>query len=138
MAKRWQPTEQDLEYIRIHSSHGATPSEMAEALGISTATLHRALRDGGHIRLLDAIKRGRQEASQQVANRLWEMAMNGNVVAAIFYLKARANWRDSDKDAIDFRKVKLAEDQAEALGKLASNGPQGLVIIPAKELQSGD
>ena len=66
------------------------------------------------------------------------MAIDGNVVAAIFYLKARAGWRDSDKDSIDTRKVKLAEQQAEALGKLASTGPQGLVIIPAKELHTGD
>lgn len=42
----------------------------------------------------EAIKRGQALGIEEVANALFENAKGGNVTAQIFYLKARAQWKD--------------------------------------------
>ena len=42
----------------------------------------------------EAINRGAANGIATIANKLFEAANNGNVTAQIFFLKARAGWRD--------------------------------------------
>jgi hypothetical protein len=45
-------------------------------------------------RIKEAIKKGKAEKIEKVAATLVEKALGGNIVAAIFYLKAQAGWKD--------------------------------------------
>ncbi len=82
----------DLEKIEDLAAKGLTLNEIAAALGIDVRTLYnhrKKFREVG-----EAINRGAANGIAMIANKLFEAAKNGNVTAQIFYLKARAGWRD--------------------------------------------
>jgi uncharacterized protein (DUF849 family) len=71
-----------------------TTGQLADAMGISRATFFRILeRDKKVLRLY---KKGVSEMIAQIANNLVLQAANGNVTAAIFFLKTKGGWRETD------------------------------------------
>jgi hypothetical protein len=44
--------------------------------------------------MADAIKKGRALGEAAHANNVYRAANSGNLIASIFYLKARCGWRD--------------------------------------------
>jgi AcrR family transcriptional regulator len=82
----------DLEKIEDLAAKGLTLEQIAAALNIDVRTLYnhrKKFREVG-----EAINRGAANGIAKIANKLFEAAENGNVTAQIFYLKARAGWRD--------------------------------------------
>ena len=82
----------DLEKIEDLAAKGLTLEQIAAALGIDVRTLYnhrKKFRGVG-----EAISRGAANGIATIANKLFEAANNGNVTAQIFFLKARAGWRD--------------------------------------------
>ena len=71
---------------------GLSNNQIALVLGIDRATLYRKRKAFGDFDF--AIKRGQAKAIAKVASKLYEAALAGNMVAAIFYLKAQGKWRD--------------------------------------------
>jgi hypothetical protein len=73
---------------------GATNVELSQLLEVSHATIDNWMRE--HEEFLGAIKKGRVIADAAVARSLYEQALGGSVVAAIFWLKNRrpAQWSD--------------------------------------------
>lgn len=71
---------------------GLTQEEIALSLGINEKTLRRHKAQMSI--LSDAIKRGKAEAGGQVANKLYELCMAGNVSAIIWYEKTRRQLTD--------------------------------------------
>jgi hypothetical protein len=65
---------------------GASHRDIARATGIAANTLRKHYGD--------ELKRGAAGANIAVGNRLFEAAVAGDLTAAIFFLKARAGWRD--------------------------------------------
>jgi hypothetical protein len=61
-------------------------------LGIGSSTLYKKKNE--LIEFMEAIEKGKASGIGRVANKLFDLAMEGNVTAAIFFLKARAGWRD--------------------------------------------
>ncbi len=88
--KFWVPA--DLDEVEKLASHGLTYDQIAAKLGIGSSTLYKKKRE--LIEFTEAIKKGKASGIGRVANKLFDMAMEGNVTAAIFLLKARAGWRD--------------------------------------------
>lgn len=88
--KPWMPP--DLGQIEALAAKGLTYAQIADALGIHVHTLIRKRSQFEAFR--EALKRGRAKGIAAVANKLWEMAVQGHVVAAIFYLKCRAGWHE--------------------------------------------
>lgn len=88
--KPWVPT--DLERVEKLAARGLTFDQIAAALGISRDTLYRRKRELRDFS--DALEKGRARGISEVANKLFETAMQGNITAIIFFLKCRANWRD--------------------------------------------
>ena len=85
------PDERDLKRVRTMVGMGMTQDEICAVIGVSKPTLHKYYRAD-----LDV---GAAEANAAVAQSLFKQATNAekpNVVAAIFWLKARAGWRDAD------------------------------------------
>ena len=77
--------------IEAMAGLGATLQQIAIACNVSKSTVERWRADEA-VEL--AYQRGRIQATQAVAERLFSMAMEGDVTAQIFWLKAQAGWSD--------------------------------------------
>lgn len=82
----------DIEQAEVLASRGLTMAQIAASFGLSEDTLGRRRKENDELET--AIRRGQAKGIAKVANALYEQAMKGNTAAAIFYLKARANWSD--------------------------------------------
>ena len=74
------------------AAHGMSDQEIAFSLGINPSTLCRKKRE--FEQFAQAIKAGRAKGIQKATCKLFELAMAGNPACLIFFLKARAGWRD--------------------------------------------
>lgn len=99
-----QKMEIDLAQAEELAAHGLTLEQIAVALGISTRTLYNRRRDFADF--ADAIKKGKARGVADVASKLYDLAMAGNVTAIIFYLKTRAGW--SERQIVE-QKTDLSE-----------------------------
>lgn len=82
----FKPTEQQRTQAKIMAGIGVPQKDIALILGIAENTLTTHLR-----KELDL---GMAEANAKVAQTLYQQAIGGNLGAAIFWLKARAGWRE--------------------------------------------
>lgn len=99
----------DLKEVERLAGLGLTQEQIAVSLGISARTLES--RKAESAEFAEAIKKGQASAIQEVSNALFQNARNGNVTAQIFFLKARAQWKDkhegSDEDGETAQPVKV-------------------------------
>ena len=68
---------------------------VAAAFATSTDTLRRWFEENPDLQ--EAFKRGREQERYRLHNKLYRSAMDGNVVAAMFLLKARHGYREGDQ-----------------------------------------
>jgi hypothetical protein len=81
------PTDEQRQLVKFLVAIGAKQIEIAQLIGIrSDKTLRRHFRE--------EINRGVLEANGKVAQTLLKKAIDGNVTAAIFWMKCRAHWRE--------------------------------------------
>jgi hypothetical protein len=82
-----EPTEEERRLVRAFSGFGISQEDIAKHVGIDAKTLRK------HYRY--ELDRGSIEATAKVAQSLFQMATTGkNVAAAIFWMKARAHWKE--------------------------------------------
>ena len=112
-AHAFVPTEEQRRTVRAMSGFGIPQADIATLLEIDDKTLRKHFR-----RELD---RGSIEATVKVAQTLYQMATSGqNTAAAIFWMKARAGWREkhelvlSAKPADEMSDLELMEEIARA------------------------
>ena len=87
MPPKFEPTEEQRKLVKMMSGYRVPQTDIALHLEIDPTTLRRHFR-----RELD---RGMIEANVKVAQSLFQMATTGkNVAAAIFWMKARCQWRE--------------------------------------------
>lgn len=83
----WEPTQEDRFRAETLSGYGIPHKMIALLIGVSTPTLRKHLGD--------ALELGEAKATSQVAQTLYMRATKQNDLgAAIFWLKARAGWRE--------------------------------------------
>ena len=80
------PTDEQRGMVKAFAAYGVQQDEIAKYLEIDPKTLRKYFR-----RELDT---GSIEATSKVAQSLYKAATSGNVGAAIFWMKARAGWRE--------------------------------------------
>ena len=102
--KRGKPLQKfDLELVEKLAARGLSYKQLAIALGMNIKTVkkHRTLNPA----LQEAIDRGRVKGLTEIANSLFESALNGNTTAQIFYLKKRSpdDWRDRFENRVDIK-----------------------------------
>ncbi len=85
-------TEADLEGIRDMVANGASAKYVAYQLGISEGELNVAANNS--LRVKEAIQQGLAIDEAEISNKFRELAMAGNVPAAIFYQKNKHGWLD--------------------------------------------
>jgi hypothetical protein len=80
------------ELARNYCLLGATDAQLAQFFNTSDRTI-RTWKDK-HADFAAALAHGKQMADAKVAGALYDNALGGNVVAQIFWMKNRQNWRD--------------------------------------------
>jgi hypothetical protein len=86
-----KPTPEQLAKIEKLAGLGCTLNQIAIAIDISPRTLDRWKATPEVER---AYGLGRLAASQAVAQKLYDLCMEGNTTAIIFWLKSQAGWTD--------------------------------------------
>lgn len=101
--KRYQPAEKDVRLVEAMASCGMPQDAIARVLDIDPKTLRKHFRK--------EIDSSADRANAQVGATLFRLATSGECPAAtIFWLKARAKWRE--------------------VARLEHAGPDGLGLIP--------
>ncbi len=87
--------EINLALVEKLAAQGMKLSEIAPFFGMSTEQLRKQKKIND--RLEQAIEQGKSKGIAGVSNKLMQNAMDGNIIAQIFYLKCQAGWREADK-----------------------------------------
>ena len=115
----FEPTDEQRRTVRAMAGFGVPHEDIGTLLEIDAKTLRKHFR-----RELD---RGSIEATAKVAQTLFAMATSGqNVAAAIFWMKARAGWREKHELVVSTRPV--AELSDEELAEIVQQGRDRLAI----------
>ena len=86
----FEPTEEQRRLVRALAGFGITHEDIGKQVGCEPKTLRKHFRE--------ELDRGTVEATAKVAQSLFQMATTGeNVAAAIFWMKARAGWREKSQ-----------------------------------------
>ena len=81
------PTEDSKKLVRNLAAVGTRYVDIAHKLDITDDTLRK------HYKA--ELEDGRIDANAQIANTLFQNAKSGNMTAAIFWLKTRAGWKET-------------------------------------------
>ena len=81
------PTEETRKLVRTLSAVGIRHVDIGLKLDINDETLRKHYKEELEI--------GRIDANAQIANTLFQQAKKGNMTAAIFWLKTRAGWKET-------------------------------------------
>ncbi len=132
-----QLTEEDYQQIMEWSGDGLSETQIATLLNCSISTITREKKRNEQFE--HAIKKGRYQAVQKVANKVYENAMEGKETSAIFFLKNRdpLNW--SDRQQVDHQ-INLSNVLQEANNRIIEGKSERIDIqevqFPYEELQS--
>jgi transposase len=86
-----QITPETIAKIEKLAGLGCRLEEIAIACDVSTSTLERWKQKA---EVKTAYEKGRIHAKEEIAQRLYDLALSGDVAALIFWLKAQAGWTD--------------------------------------------
>lgn len=88
MTQPHQPTDELRKLARTLSAVGITYEDIASKIEISSDTLVKYYKK--------ELSDGRIDANATVAKGLFEQAKSGNTAAAMFWLKTRAGWKETN------------------------------------------
>jgi predicted transcriptional regulator len=81
------PTEDSKKLVRNLAAMGTRYVDIAHKIDITDDTLRKHYKE--------ELEGGRIDANAQIANTLFQQAKKGNMTAAIFWLKTRAGWKET-------------------------------------------
>ena len=114
----FEPTEEQRRLVRALAGFGIVHDDIAKQVGCEPKTLRKHFRE--------ELDRGSVEATAKVAQSLFQMATTGkNVAAAIFWMKARAGWREKSQVEHEVRQrhvVSATPMTDEELMRIAARG----------------
>lgn len=84
--KKYEPTEQARHMVAKMIAFGIPMKNVADVIGVGVSSLQKHFKK--------ELESGHTEANFMVANTLFQMAMNGNTTACIFWMKTRLGWKD--------------------------------------------
>ena len=94
MTQSFDPTAEQRRTVQVLSGIGVPQEQIALILGVDPKTLRKTCRDD--------LDRGMAEANTKVAQTLFAMATRGdNTAATIFWMKARAGWREKQEVVVE-------------------------------------
>ena len=84
----YKPTQENKDTVKRLSALGCPHEDIAIRLKISSDTLVKYYKN--------ELDEGRIDANAAIAGTLFQQAKNGNTAAAIFWLKTRAKWKETN------------------------------------------
>lgn len=107
---KYNPTEHERRQVTAMSGYGMTNEQIADILGISAPTLAK--------HFSAELEKGLSHATLRITKTLFEQATDPekpNMTAMIFWLKAKAGWRDKEPAPANgyVRKEDEAKNKAE-------------------------
>ena len=90
--KKHEPTQADRDTAKRLSALGCPHEDIAKRLKISADTLVKYYQE--------ELDEGRIDANSAIAGSLFAQAKKGNTAAAIFWLKTRARWKETQVNEI--------------------------------------
>ena len=90
--KKHEPTQADRDTAKRLSALGCPHEDIAKRLKISADTLVKYYQD--------ELDEGRIDANSAIAGSLFAQAKKGNTAAAIFWLKTRARWKETQVNEV--------------------------------------
>jgi len=84
--KAYTPTEQARHMVAKMVAFGIPMKNVADVIGVGLSSLQKYFKK--------ELETGHTEANFLVANTLFQMAINGNTTACIFWMKTRLGWKD--------------------------------------------
>ena len=94
MPQSFEPTAEQRRTVQVLSGIGVPQDQIALILGVDPKTLRKTCRED--------LDRGMAEANTKVAQTLFSMATRGdNTAATIFWMKARAGWREKQEVVVE-------------------------------------
>ncbi len=100
----YKPTEETRARVEQFAAAGIRNEDIALYLGITRPTLDKYYKE--------ELRIGTIKANTVIAQTLYQQAKDGNTTAAIFWLKTRAGWRETQKLEMS------ADVKAELSGKI--------------------
>ena len=85
--KKYTPTTENKKLVKTLAAVGITFEDIATKLEISSDTLVKYYKK--------ELDDGRIDANASIGQTLFQQAKNGNTAAAIFWLKTRARWKET-------------------------------------------
>jgi len=85
--KKYTPTNENKKLVKTLAEVGITFEDIATKLEISSDTLVKYYKK--------ELDDGRIDANASIGQTLFQQAKNGNTAAAIFWLKTRARWKET-------------------------------------------
>lgn len=87
-----KPTKESRDQVKRLSALGCPHEDIATRLKISSDTLVKYYQD--------ELDEGRIDANSAIAGTLFNQAKKGNTTAAIFWLKTRARWKETQVNEV--------------------------------------
>lgn len=113
-------TPEILQKVEQLAAQGMTLEQISDCLGIAYCTLNEKSKE--YVEFSDAIKLGKARGIAMVTNALLKNVSVGNTAAQIFFLKARAKWREQDmEDLANKNKPKTSEEIMQEFLQLKSD-----------------
>ena len=118
-AEKWLEPE-GLILLEGWKRSGLTDEQIAHNMGITPACLYNYMNK--YIEIFEALKRGKEVVDFEVENALYKNAVNGNVVAQIFWLKNRnaVKWKDKVEHSADKEELTKVEQLLNKLNEEAN------------------
>lgn len=91
--------EVDYDQVRVLAAQGLTIAQIGASLGMSTRWAYQ--RKAQDADFAEAYEEGLAHGVQEVTNKLFEKAKNGDNSCIFFYLKNRAGWSDNNKVQVE-------------------------------------
>lgn len=110
---RFEPTDYQRKQVTTMAGYGMTPEQIAKVIGISAPTLR--------LHFESELEEGLAKATFNMTQTLYQQATNKdkpNITAMIFWLKAKAGWRDRDAAVY----VKKEDEKTEKAKEVAESG----------------
>lgn len=111
----FKPTAEQRSQVKLFAAYGISHEDIAEQIGIDPKTLRKHFRK--------ELKTGVTEANAKIAQRLFKKAIDGDTTAMIWWTKARAGWRETqrqevtgaDGGPVQLDVSKLTDDELQAI-----------------------
>jgi hypothetical protein len=124
--KAHQPDPGLRRQVETMSAYGIPAEDISRVVGIDPKTLRKHYRD--------ELDLGTTKANAQVAGFLFNSARNGNVSAQIFWLKTRAQWKETPSEHRHmgaFATIDVREMSDEALERIVFGTNQPATVEPS-------